>query len=57
MPGFINPNKAGLSEGIFFWEGFNLPPNTPPPPLRFQEELTQCQYNFIQLLNNLFKVD
>ena len=26
------------------------------PPFIFKEELTQYQYNFTQLLNNLFKV-
>ena len=28
----LNPNKAELFEGTFFWEG-------PPPPFIFQEEL------------------
>ena len=50
----INPNKAGLLEDSFFWEGqFDLPP---PPPLHsyFKKNLTNV--NFMQLLNNLFKV-
>ena len=41
----FNPNKTGLFEGSFFWTHFI-----------FQEELIQYQYNFIQLLNKLFKV-
>ena len=48
----FNPNKAGLFEGSFSWggEGLTLPSFT------CQEELIWYQYNFIQLLNNLFRV-
>ena len=47
----FNPNAAGLFEGSFFcgvqfWD---------PSPFIFQE-LIQCQFNFMQLLSNLFKV-
>ena len=58
MPGFINPYKARFFEGSFFWRvSISLSPPPPPPhPLIFQEELIQCQYNFIPLLNNLFKI-
>ena len=46
----LNPNKAGLFEGSFSCGGqFD-------PPFILQEELIQLQQNFIQLLNNLFKV-
>ena len=51
MPGFINPNKARVFEDSLFW-GVSIW----PPSFIFQEELIQCQYNFIQLLNNQFKV-
>ena len=30
--------------------------NLTPHPFVFKEELIKCQYNFIQLLNNLYKV-
>ena len=48
---YLNPNKAGLFEGSFFWGKVNLTPFKSP------EEQIQCQYNFIELLRNLFKVD
>ena len=39
-PNELNPNKAGLFEGSFFWGGgggqFDTPP---PPPVIFQEDL------------------
>ena len=37
----LNPNKAGLFEGRFFWEfGVKSPPPTPLPlSFKFQEEL------------------
>ena len=49
----INPNKGGVFEGSFFWGGagggqFNT-------SFIFQEELNLYQYNFIQLLNNIFR--
>ena len=49
-----NSNKAGLFEGSFFWGGGEG--QFEPPPFIFQEELVSYQYNFIQLLTNLFKV-
>ena len=46
---FLTLNKAGLFEGIFFWEGVNsTPPPIPIPHLFiFQEEQIQCRYNFM----------
>ena len=57
----LNPNKADLFEGSFSWgkgegEGGSVGPPLLPPVFKFQEELIQYQYNFIELLNNLFKV-
>ena len=50
----LNPNKAGFFEGSFSWgKGGQF---DPPSLFIFQEELILFQYNFIQLLNNLFKV-
>ena len=46
----INPNKAGLFEGSFSWEGVQF-----DPPLIFQEELIQFQYDFTQLLTIYLK--
>ena len=48
---FLNPKKAGLFEGSFSWGEGQF-----DPPFIFQEELIEYHYNFIQLLNNLFKV-
>ena len=50
---FINPNKAGLFEGSFSGEVYLTP--LPLQTFKFQEELIWYQYNFIQLLNNLFE--
>ena len=51
----FNLIEAGLFEGRFFLEIFiNL---HPPPPIPFLlKSLKLYQYNFIQLLNNLFQV-
>ena len=46
----FNPNKAGLFEGSFFWEGINL-----TPPSYFMKNISDINMT-IQLLNNLFKV-
>ena len=43
----FSPNKAGIL-------GFR---KSSPHPIIFQEELIQCQYNFMQFLNNPFKAD
>ena len=55
---YLNPNKAGLFEGNFFWGGgrggVNLTPSA--PALIFQEILIKYQYNFMQLLNNLLSL-
>ena len=50
----LNPNKAGLFEGSFLRVGgqFN------PPPSYFKKNLSDInitQYNFMQLLDSLFK--
>ena len=47
----INHNKTRLFEGRFFLRAVSVSPLS-----IFQEELFQCRYNFIQLLNNQFKV-
>ena len=47
----VNPNKAGLFEGSFSWGRGKF-----DSPFIFQEELILYQYNFIQLLNSLFKI-
>ena len=54
FPGtWINRNKVGPLEGIYSGErGVSI-----WSPFTIQEEPVQYQYNFIQLLNNLFKVD
>lgn len=49
---FLNFNKAGLFKGNFFSEGSQFVPSL---AFKFQEELFQYYYNFIQLLDNLFK--
>ena len=46
----LNPNKAGIFKGSFYWGGCQF------DPLLFQEELNLFQEELIQLLNNLFKV-
>ena len=43
-----------LFESSFIWGGCNLTPNS--PTFLFQEELMEYQYNFMELLNNLFKI-
>ena len=52
----LYPNKTGLFEGSLFWVGVNLTPLPISPSFIFQEELIKYQYDFTQLLNNLFKV-
>ena len=55
----INPNKAGLFEDSFSWgEGWGVGEVNLTPPSYFKKNLSNInyQYNFIQLLNNLFKV-
>ena len=44
---YINPNKLG----------FLKVEDTEDSLFIFSEELNLCQYNFIYLLNNLFKAD
>ena len=48
----FNPNNAGFFNGSFFCRGGGQF----EPRFIFQEELIKYQYDFIQLLNNLFKV-
>ena len=43
----------GFLKVVFFWNGGGVQFE---PSFIFQEELIQCQYNFIKLLNNLFNV-
>ena len=47
----FNPNKAGLFEGSFSWGKGQFD----PPPSHFEKNLSNID-NFIQLLNNLFKI-
>ena len=47
---------AGYLRVFFFLEGRRVGRFKLTPRFIFQEELIQYQYNFIQLLNNLFKV-
>ena len=49
--GLLIPNKAGLFDGSFFWGGAQF-----DHPFIFQEKLIEYQYNFTQLLKNLFKL-
>ena len=52
----FNRNKAGLFESNFLGvEEVNLTSSTLSPFIS-QGELMQYQYNFIQLLNNLFRI-
>ena len=46
----LNPNKAGLFEGSFFW-GVNFTPHS-----YLKKNLSNINTTLIQLLNNLFKV-
>ena len=54
----VNPNKALTTFlRVVFPEGKGVNLTPPPlPPSIFQEELTEYQYNFLQLLDNLFKI-
>ena len=47
--------RLGFLRVVFSGGAVNLAaPPFPPPPFIFQEELIQYQYNFIELLSNLF---
>ena len=49
----FNPNKGRLFEGRFFWVAGQFEPSF--IFFIFQEKVFQYQYNFMQLLNNLFR--